>query len=92
MSKVTSLCFPFFFLEGVGGVTSQKWQLTETIIAHHVCAGGIRPSSNPSVLLALVNHNEQRLTHSGRAYLQLELISGPEMAAPGNPFLVCLLR
>lgn len=41
---------------------------------------------HPSLLFSLPSHSEQRMTHSGRGYLQLELISVAD--SPWNPFLV----
>jgi len=50
-------------------------------ITHMYMCVGIHHCLHPSVVFALVNHTEQRMTHSGRGYLQPELISGPHAAA-----------
>lgn len=74
-------------------VMSQKWSTTPDKDHHHSYVFlGIHHCFNPSLLLSLVDHTEQRMTHSGRGYLQLELISGTDSAAPWNPFLVCVPR
>lgn len=90
MSKVTGVlaCHAFAFF----GVMSQKWSTTTDRDHHHsyVCLG-IRHSFHPSVLFSLVNHTEQRMTHSGRGYLQLELISGAGSAAPTHTITMSIL-